>query len=86
MALGYPVKAEDPTSTGRIDLSLQTPEMILIMECKLAKYGSALDALQQIIDKNYADKFKTDTRPIYLIGMSFDDQTKTMTEIKVSGC
>lgn len=80
-ALGYEVKAEDATSTGRIDLSIKTSEMILIMECKLAKYGSAADAIKQIIDKNYAEKFKSDKRPIYLIGMSFDDKTKTMTEI-----
>ena len=81
-ALGYELRAEDTTSTGRIDLTLQTPDKILIIEFKLAKYGSADDAIKQIIDKQYADKFKTDNRPVYLIGMSFDEQSKTMKELQ----
>ena len=81
-ALGYDLTAEDTTSTGRIDLTIQMPDKILIIEFKLAKYGSADDAIKQIIDKKYADKFKADKRPVYLIGMSFDDQTKTMADIK----
>ena len=80
-ALGYEVCAEDSTSLGRIDLSIQIPDKILIIEFKLAKYGSASDAIKQIKDKKYADKFKSDKRAIYLIGMSFDDKTKTMQEL-----
>ena len=34
--------------------------------------------MKQIKDKKYADKFKADNRPVYLIGMSFDDKTKAM--------
>ena len=40
-----------------------------------------MDAIKQIKDKKYADKFKSDKRPIYLIGMSFDEQTKTMQDL-----
>ncbi len=81
-ALGYDLTAEDTTSTGRIDLTIQMPDKILIIEFKLAKYGSADDAIKQILDKKYADKFKSDKRPVYLIGMSFDDKTKIMADIK----
>ena len=77
-ALGYDLRAEDTTSAGRIDLTIQTPDKILIIEFKLAKYGSASDAINQIKNKKYSDKFKSDKRPIYLIGMSFDDKTKAM--------
>ena len=81
-ALGYELRAEDATSAGRIDLTLETPDKILIIEFKLSKYGSASDAIKQIKDKKYADKFKSDKRAIYLIGMSFDDKTKTMQELE----
>lgn len=80
-ALGYEMCAEDPTSAGRIDLTIQMPDKILILEFKLSKYGTAVDAIKQIKDKKYADKFKSDKRPIYLIGMSFDEQTKTMQDL-----
>lgn len=51
------------------------------MEFKLAKHGSAQDALQQIKDKKYADKFKSDNRPIHFIGMSFDDEHKEVKDL-----
>lgn len=80
-ALGYTLTAEDSTSTGKIDLTLRLPDKILIIEFKLAKYGSAKDALNQIKTKNYADKFQADKRPIYLIGMSFDEEKKELKEL-----
>ena len=77
-ALGYEVTPEDVTSFGNIDLTVVMPDKILIIEFKLSKYGSAEDAIKQIKDRKYADKFKADKRPVYLIGMSFDEQTKAM--------
>lgn len=81
-ALGYDLKAEDATSTGRINLTLETPDKILVLEFKLAKYGSAEEALQQIINKNYVDKFQADKRSIYLIGISFDEVKKEVCGVK----
>lgn len=80
-ALGYDARAEDATSAGKIDLTLYLPDKILIIEFKLAKYGSAQDALNQIKNKRYADKFQADKRPVYLVGMSFDDEKKEVEEL-----
>ena len=78
---GYDLKPEYSASAGRIDLILQTPDKILVMEFKLTKYGSATDALQQIKDKRYADQFQADKRPVCLIGMSSDDLKKEMQQL-----
>ena len=37
--------------------------------------------IKQIKEKGYADKFQADKRPVYLIGMSFDDKKKSMDEL-----
>ena len=57
------------------------PDKIIIIEFKLAKYGTAIDAIDQIKTKKYADKYKSLNIPVYLIGMSFDDKTKSMLEL-----
>lgn len=82
-ALGYEVHAEDSTNIGKIDLSINAPDKVIIIEFKLSKYGSAQHALQQIKDKQYADKFKSLSKPIYLIGMSFDEEQKQVKEVMV---
>mgnify|MGYP002107305593 CR=1 FL=1 len=44
--MGFYTQVELPTSDGRIDVVIQTPDYIYIIECKLD--GSAEDALQQL--------------------------------------
>lgn len=81
-AIGVEMKAEDATNIGKIDLSVQLPDKILIIEFKLKKYGSAQEAIHQIIEKGYAKKFAADKRPKFLIGISFDEKSKTVFELK----
>src|SRR3990167_2699912 len=77
-ALGYTVIAEDNTNTGQLDLTVILPDKVLILEFKLSKNGDAASALQQIKDKRYADKYQSEQKPIYLLGMSFDADTRNM--------
>src|SRR3990167_472105 len=53
-ALGYKTIAEDATNVGKIDLTIELPDKILILEFKLKKNGDAISALQQIKDRHYA--------------------------------
>lgn len=85
-ALGLEMKAEDATHVGKIDLSIQLPNKILIIEFKLKKYGSAEDAIEQIINKGYANKYQFDKRPKYLIGISFDEKNKVVEKLKWEKC
>ena len=74
--LGYNVQVEQATSQGRIDVTIQTKDYIYIIELKLDK--SAEEALQQIKDNHYALPFQTDARKLYLIGVNFSSETRTV--------
>ena len=82
-ALGYDLIAEDTTNQGSIDLTIIMPDKILIIEFKLAKYGNAEDAIKQIIDNNYSQKYLIQNKPIHLIGMSFDSDTRNLGDIRI---
>lgn len=76
--LGFYTQVEYKTSNGRIDLVLQTPDYIYVMEFKLS--GTAQEALQQINDKGYATPFASDPRKLYKIGINFSTETRTIDE------
>ena len=74
--MGFYTQVEYHTSNGRIDLVLQTPDYIYVMEFKLS--GTAEEALQQINDKGYALPFAKDPRTLYKIGVSFSPETRNI--------
>jgi hypothetical protein len=80
-ALGYELIAEDTTNFGKIDLTIKMNDKILIVEFKLSKYGSGADAINQLKQNKYADKYKATNIPIYLIGISFDPNTRNVDEM-----
>ncbi|MEM7132371.1 MAG: ATP-binding protein [Chloroflexota bacterium] len=74
--LGQYAQSEVNTNRGRLDCLVQTPTHIYILEFKLDK--SADEALQQIKDKGYADKYTADPRPKVLLGINFSSKQKTV--------
>ena len=82
-AMGLYVIPEDNTNLGQIDLTLKLADKIVILEFKLRKNGDAESAIQQIKDKNYADKYTSDNKPIHLIGISFDNKKRNIHDFVV---
>lgn len=74
--LGFHVTVEQVTSQGRMDVAIQTKEYIYIIELKLDK--TAEEALRQIKENGYARPFQSDNRKLYLIGVNFSSQTRTV--------
>ena len=74
--LGFYVQVEYHTSQGRIDLVLQTPQYIYVMEFKLD--GTAEEALQQIEEKQYALPFASDARKLYKVGVNFSNAVRNI--------
>lgn len=74
--IGLNAKTESHTSSGRIDIEIQTDKFIYIIELKYDH--SAEEALNQIKEKNYALKYQMDGRQIFLIGASFSSETRTI--------
>ena len=82
--MGQFVQTEVHCSTGRIDCVVWTVDSIYIFEFKLTGNGSAEDALNQIKEKHYAEKYLVDGKKIVLIGSSFDEEMRTVKEWKVA--
>ncbi len=79
--IGLDTKAEVHTSDGRIDLQIETPEFIYIIELK---YDSTPDqALRQIDEKGYALKYATDTRKLFKIGVNFSSEKRRIEGWKI---
>jgi hypothetical protein len=72
-ALGLDVIAEDTTSHGRIDLTVRMGSRVYIIEFKVAgKKNDSPNALKQIKEKVYHDKYRQKGIDIYLIGVEFE--------------
>ena len=81
--LGFYVDVERRTANGRIDVVMQTPQYVYVMELKTDK--SAADALRQIEEKGYARPFAADGRQLFKIGVNFSTQTRLIDDWKVIG-
>ncbi|MCB1638800.1 MAG: ATP-binding protein, partial [Thiothrix sp.] len=70
-SLGLDIVLEDTSNLGRIDMTLKFNGQIYIFEFKVVELSPAGQALQQIRDRAYADKYRALNRPVYLIGVEF---------------
>ncbi len=71
--MGYYVEVEMPSLKGRPDLVVQTADTVYIFEFKLKKSATPQEALQQIKDKGYTDKYRQSGKEIIMVGAVFND-------------
>lgn len=74
--IGIRTHAEYHTSRGRIDLLLEMPGYIYVMELKLD--GTPQEALRQIEAKGYADQFRNSKKNVVKIGINFSRNTRNI--------
>ena len=79
--MGFYVDVERHTSDGRMDIVMQTPEYVYILELKMDK--TAEEALAQIESKGYAKPFAGDNRRIFKIGINFSTATRRIDDWKL---
>jgi hypothetical protein len=77
-AMGIDIVAEDITNKGRIDLTILMPEAIYVCEFKVD--GS--DALAQIQEKRYYEKYLDEKKDIYLVGIEFDTKERNISKFE----
>jgi len=75
-SLGLDIIGEDVTNQGYIDLTVKIENIIYIIEFKM---GTA-NALQQIKDKKYYEKYQSQGKEIYLVGINFKDKNISLFE------
>ena len=73
VALGLDVRVEDATNHGRIDMAVKFGTHIYLFEFKVVEFLPQGRALQQIKEKGYADKYRTEGTILHFIssGWSF---------------
>ena len=75
---GFEFTMEAAESDGRADVIAKHPAMIAIFELKV---DDPVDkAFAQIREKGYAEPFRADARPVWLIGLSFDSKTRRLAD------
>ena len=72
--MGLYVEVERHTTNGRMDMVIQTPDYVYIIELKIDQ--TAAVALQQIEDRGYANAFAGDARKLFKIGINFSSEKK----------
>jgi len=73
-SLGIDIVGEDVTNKGRIDLTLKLNNFIYIIEFKVGNEN----ALQQIKDKKYHEKYMNENKDIFIVGINFDKEKKNI--------
>lgn len=84
MLIGLQPRAEEQTNQGRIDTVVETPDRIFIFEFKLDQPAS--EAMQQIYDRKYYEKFLYLKKPIRLVGVAINSVKREISEWKVEDC
>ena len=77
-SIGINVNGEVKTHDGRIDLVVDLPNDVYILEMKLDR--PAAEAMEQIKGKDYAGKYAMSGKRITLIGISFSAEKRTIVE------
>lgn len=75
------VFAEVLTNTGRIDMTLEMLDKIFIFKFKIGQ--SAEQAVQQIKDKKYAERYLGTNKKIILVGINFGTKERNITDYLV---
>jgi hypothetical protein len=82
---GLEIIAEDITNKGFIDLTIKIQSNIYILEFKM----DDSDALLQIKEKHYHQKYLNENKNIYLVGINFDEEMKNIGKFeweKIDNC
>jgi hypothetical protein len=78
--IGVSIESEVSTNLGRIDSVLMTDSHITIIEFKMKDNNEALD---QIKEKKYYEKYLSDKRAINLLGIVFSDKERNIIRYEV---
>ena len=75
---GFDFTMENVQSNGRADVIAKHPAEVCIFELKVDEPVDK--AFSQIRAKGYAEPFRADARPVWLIGLSFDSKTRHLVD------
>jgi hypothetical protein len=76
-SMGLEISVEEATNKGRIDMVIKYPNGIFVTEFKV----DGTNALKQIKEMNYHQRYLDDGRAVYLVGLEFDTKEKNISKL-----
>ncbi len=70
---------EDATSQGRVDMTVLFQGRVLVFEFKVVEQEPEGRAMEQLLARNYAAKYLDRGEPVFLIGVEFSREQRTVT-------
>lgn len=83
-ALGLDLRVEDASSAGRVDLTMRCDGHVYLFEFKVIERAGEGSALEQLIERRYADKYRASGQPIHCIGVEFSEETRNINAFEVA--
>ncbi len=80
--MGFYAHTEYRTSSGRIDMTIETSQYVYILEFKINSNAKA--ALSQIESKGYDIPFRHHRKSVINIGANFDTKTRTLSDFIIA--
>jgi hypothetical protein len=82
-SLGLDMTPEDASCQGRLDLAVRFNGQLYLFEFKVVELVPEGQALRQIKERGYADKYRAEGLPIHLIGVEFSREQRRVVRFEV---
>ena len=82
-SLGLAITVEDSSREGRLDMAVVFNGNVYLFEFKVVERVSEGAAIRQLKERDYAAKYRGRGEPIYLIGVEFSRETRTLAGFEV---
>ena len=81
--LGLDVRVEDSTSHGRLDMAVSFNANVYLFELKVVELEPAGEAMAQLKERRYADKYRHLGQPIHLVAVEFSKEARNVVAFEV---
>ena len=82
-AAGLDVATEDASSRGRLDMAVRAAGRVYLFEFKVVDRKPEGQAVAQLRERRYADKYRHLGEPIHLVGVEFSRETRNVAAFTV---
>ena len=82
-AHGLDLVVEDSSSAGRADMTVRFNGAVYVFELETVPKGATGEAMRQLREKGYADKYRGLGQPVHLIGVEFSKEDRNVAAFEV---
>ena len=76
--LGLDVAVEESTNRGRLDMAVRFANRVYVFEFKVVEQAGEGAALAQLVDRGYADKYRSPDLRVRLVGVEFSSASRNV--------